>query len=124
LTRRGDDAGIGREGLRPPDALEPLLVQHPQELGLQRRAQGADLVHKQGAAGRQLQAPRLPLGGAGARPALVAEELDLQPRLWKRRAMDDDERPLGPQPLIVEEACDQILAGATLAGEQDRGRRA
>ena len=43
----------------PPDALELLLLQHPQELGLQHRAHVADLVQKERAAGRQLKAPRL-----------------------------------------------------------------
>src|SRR5690606_21109081 len=59
-------------------------------------------------------------------PALVAEELALQDRLRDRRAVDRDEGFRGTCGEIVHTACDQLLARATLAQEEDRrgrGRR-
>ena len=64
----------------PPSAIDLALLQDAQQLGLQRRRQLADLVEEQRAAVGLLERPTLPLGGAGERAALVAEELALEQR--------------------------------------------
>jgi hypothetical protein len=101
-----------------------VLLQDPQELGLQRQRQLADLVEEDRAAvglGEQAQ----PIGaGVGEGAALVAEQLALDQRLGHRRQVDRDERRLGPRRVVVDRARDQLLAGAALAGDQDRRGRA
>ena len=47
----------------PPDALELALLEHAQQLGLQRQRQLAHLVEEQGGAVRDLE-PSFPHGGA------------------------------------------------------------
>jgi hypothetical protein len=101
-----------------------VLLQDPQQLGLQRQRQLADLVEEDRAAvglGEQAQA----IGaGVGERAALVAEQLALDQRLGHRGQVDRDERRLGPRRVVVDRARDQLLAGAALAGDQHRRGRA
>jgi hypothetical protein len=74
----GDDADV--DALRPLGAerLELPLLQHPQQLGLQRRAHRRDLVEKDRAAVRQRELPALGRRRAGERAADVAEQLRLE----------------------------------------------
>ena len=71
-------------GLLAADALELLLLQHAQQLELQRRRHVADLVEEQRALVGQLEAPELALDRAGERAPLVAEQL--RSRAASRRA--------------------------------------
>ncbi len=73
------------------------FLQHAQQLGLQERRHLADLVQHQRAAGRQFEQADAVGGGAGERALLVAEELRLDEILRQRRAVDLDERALGPR---------------------------
>src|SRR5262249_56809617 len=66
----------GRAG--PADALERLLLEDAQQLGLQLERQVADLVEEERAAVRELEAPDALGDGARERAALVPEELALQ----------------------------------------------
>src|SRR5207244_156110 len=80
----------------------------------------AHLVEQNGPAMGELELAELPRGGAGERAPLVAEELALEQLARQRRAVDGDER-LGPaRPRLVHVACDELLAGAALAFEEDR----
>ena len=89
---RGDDAHVDLQRRRAADALEALLLERAQDLGLQRQRQVADLVEEQRAAMRQLELARLARDRAGERALLVAEELGLEQRLGNRGAVDGDER--------------------------------
>src|SRR6185436_1747351 len=60
-------------------------------------------------------------GGAGEGPLLVPEELRLEERLREGRAVERRERPAVARRAAMDEACDDLLAGARLAGQQDRG---
>ena len=72
-------------GLRVADALELALLQHAQQLHLQRRAHRPDFVEEERAAVRLLE-PALPVAdGAGERAAHVAEQLRLEQRLGNAR---------------------------------------
>ena len=62
----------------PPRRSNSLLLQHAQQLRLQLERDVADLVEKQRAAVRQLEAADPLRDRAGERAALVAEELALQ----------------------------------------------
>ena len=65
------------------------------------------------------------LRGAPSLLAFAAEQLDLQPVGPHRRAVDRDERPLGAARARVQQAADDLLAGARRAGDQHpaAGRR-
>ena len=75
---RCDHAAVGPDRLGPPDPLEPLVLEHAEQLGLHAEGDLADLVEQQRAPAGLLESP-LPLAvGAGERASLVAEELALQ----------------------------------------------
>jgi hypothetical protein len=105
---------------RPP----PTLLQHAQELGLQLGLERGDLVQEQRAAVGQLEASQLALEGAGERALLVAEQLGLDQRVGDGGRVHGHERLVASRALPVDGAGDQLLAGAALAGDQHRGRRA
>ena len=89
---RGDDAHVDRLLVAAAEAAERALLQHAQQLDLRRRRHLGDLVEEQRAAVGELEAALPPLGGAGERALLVAEDLALEQRLGNRRAVDGDER--------------------------------
>ena len=75
-------------GVRVADALELALLQHAQQLRLQRRAHRPDLVEEQRAPVRLLEPALAGADGAGERAAHVAEQLRLEQRLGNRAAVD------------------------------------
>ena len=111
--------------VRVADPLELALLQHAQQLHLQRRAHRPDFVEKQRALVRLLEASLTVADGAGERAAHVAEELGLEQRLGNRAAVQRDEPVHAPRAVVMNRARDDFLAGAGLAGDQDRavGRR-
>ena len=77
----------------PADRAHLALLQHAQQLHLERRRQLADLVEEQRAAvGRPEEAGLALVVGAGEGALLVAEQLALEQRLGQRAAVDGDER--------------------------------
>ena len=117
---RRDDAHVDADGLLAADALELLLLQHAQQLELQRRRHVADLVEEQRPLVGQLEAAELALDRARERALLVAEQLRLEQRLGQRAAVDLDERPARAARARVDRARHQLLAGARLAVDIDR----
>ena len=89
--RRRDDAHVDLDRVRVADALELALLQHAQQLRLQRRAHRPDLVEEQRALVRLLEASLARADGAGERAAHVAEELRFEQRLGNRAAVERDE---------------------------------
>ena len=115
-----DDPDVDVQIGRTADALERLLLQKPQHLGLQAGHHLADLVEEHRAAvGRLQQTPLLPVG-AGERATLVAEQLAFEQRLRQRRTGDVHERPRPTVARIVQDLGREILAGPALAGQQHR----
>ncbi len=96
------------------------LLQDAQELDLHRGAELADLVEEERAAGGLGDAALALLDGAGEGALLVTEELGLDDGLGQRREVHADEGPVAPAAL-VDEARDQLLAGAALAEHQHVG---
>jgi hypothetical protein len=88
---------------------------------LQQQRHLADLVEHQRAARGQLQQPDLVGGGAGEGALLVAKQLRLDQVLGQRRAVDLDERALGPAAAHVDRVGNQLLARAVLPLDQDVG---
>ncbi len=113
-----DEAEIGLHGLRSSDPLEPVLLQHSQQFGLQRGAELGDLVEKQRTAVGELEAPGLALVRPGEGPLLVPKELGLLQRLCDRRAVDVDERTAAPRAVVVDRPGDELLPRAALAVDQ------
>ena len=120
LVRRRDDADVGADRLATTDPRELALLEHAQELGLERERHVADLVEEEGATGRGLELADAALDGAGERAALVAEELALEQLVGDRGAVEGDERPAAIG-MVMDRAGDELLAGAGLALDQDRG---
>ena len=106
-------------GALAADALEVLILQKAQELGLQGRRQVGDLVEENGAAVGRLEPARLVLDRAGERAAHVPEQLALEQFFGERGAIDDDERLVLAGAPSMDLAGDDVFAGAALAREQD-----
>ena len=115
----GDDAHVDALGPLGAERLELALLQHAQQLRLQRRAHRPDLVEEDRAAVGQRELALLGRGRAGERAADVAEQLRLEQRLGNRRAVDLDERHVALRAAVVDGARDQLLARAGLAGDED-----
>ena len=88
----GQHANVDRARLRAAEPEHLPLLQHAQQLDLDRDRHLADLVEEEGAALRGLEQAGLGLDRAGERAALVAEQLALQQRRGERRAVEADER--------------------------------
>ena len=79
-----------------------------------------DFVEEQRALVRLLE-PSLPVAdGAGERAAHVAEELRLEQRFGNRAAVERDEPMRAARAVVVDRARDDLLAGAGLAGDENR----
>ena len=120
LVRRGDDAHVGLQDVVAADAGEFALLQHAQDLALQRQRHVADFVEEKRAAIALLEAPDARAGGAGEGALFVAEELALEQLLGDGRAVDGDEALRAALAVVMDGAGDQFLARAALAGDHDR----
>ena len=107
--------------LRAAEALELLLLQHAEQLGLQLRRDVADLVEEQRPLVGQLEAADLLADGAGEGALLVAEQLALQQPRGDGRAVELDEGPVPARAQVVQGAGDELLARAGLAADEHRG---
>src|SRR4051812_4578272 len=119
-VRGGDDAHVDRDRLVAAHALQIALLQHAQELRLDEGRDLADLVEKERAAMRLLEAAHASLVGAGERALLVAEHLALEERLRHRRAVERDQRSLGAWAQGVDGAGELALARTALSRDEDR----
>jgi hypothetical protein len=119
---RRHHAHVDPQRLLAADALELPRLQGPQQLRLEVHAQLADLVEEQRAAVGLLEAAAPPRHRPGEGALLVTEQLALQQRRAEDGAVDLDERPAGAVAVGVDGGGDQLLAGAALAGDEDRLR--
>ena len=102
------------------EALELVLLQHAQDLGLRARAHVADLVEEQRAAVGLLEAADALAIGARERALLVAEQLRFEQVFLQRGAVDLDEVARRPQRVVMDRAGDQFLARAGFAADEHR----
>ncbi len=117
----GDDAHVHIHRLRRAQRAHLALLQHAQQLDLQRQRHIADLVEKQRAAAGLLEQPGLRLAGAGERTLGMAEKFRLEQGFGNGGAVDGDERPGLPRAGTVNGAGQHFLAGARLAANEHAG---
>src|SRR5262249_44767058 len=115
---RRDQPHVHPQRAGPADALERLLLEDAEQLGLQLERQVADLVEEERAAVRELEAGDALGDGAGGRAALVPEELALQQAGRDGGAVDLDEGALAALSRVVDGTRDQLLAGSGLAQDE------
>ena len=97
------------------------LLQHAQQLHLNRHRQIADFVEEQGAAISFLEPAGLGAQGAGERAFFVTEQFGFHQRFGKRSAIDGDERTMTAMAQVMNMPRHQFLAGAGLADDQHAG---
>ena len=114
-VRRGDHPDIDFRRVRVADAFEFPLLQHAQQLHLQRAAHRAHLVEEQRALVRLFEAPLTVADGAGERAANVAKELRFEQRLGNRTAVQRDEALHAARAVLMNRPCDDFLAAPCLA---------
>ena len=118
---RGDDSHVRLERALGTERAVLSLLQEAQHRHLRARSQGVDLVEEQGAALGLGDQPLAVVAGVGEGAPDMAEQLVLEQGVWKRPAIDRHERPACAGAEIVDGAGEQLLAGARLAGDQNRG---
>ena len=112
------------DGGPPADAGELAVLEHVQELALERRMQIPDLVEEDGAVIGRFELADLELVSSGESPALVTEELALQKLSRHGGAVHLDERARLAHTELVDGPCDQVLAGAGFAANEHGDVRA
>ena len=110
LVGRRHDPHVDLLAARRPERADLALLQHAQQLRLQRRRQLGDLVEEHRAAVRLDEQPGPIAARVGKRAPLVAEQLALQQRVGNGRAVDRDERTLAARAVEVQRLRDQLLA--------------
>ena len=86
LVRGGNDPYIHIDGFSPADALEPVFLQHPENLDLEFGAHIGDLVQKNGSAVSHFKTPYSGADGAGESAFLMSRKARFPevPRVWPR----------------------------------------
>ena len=120
LVRRGENPGVHRLVARGPEPPHRPLLEHLEELGLQRLGQEPDLVEEDRPAVRGLEEARLRAPRVRERAALEAEHLGLEEGLGDRRAVDVHERPVRARARAMDHPGQEPLAGSGLPFDQDR----
>src|SRR2546428_5475240 len=122
-VRRGDDPHVHWDRLAAAYSVDESVLKHAEQFGLRLEGEFADFVQKKRAAVCQFK-PSLPsLVRAGERPAFVAEEFAFDEALRQRRAVHAHKGLVPSCAPLVNRACQQLLAGTSLPGDQDRGIR-
>src|SRR5437899_516328 len=116
---RGDHARIDVDHSVPADAREPEILQHVEELRLQRVRKLGDLVEVDRPFVRVLELARLATMRAREGALLVAEELGLEQPLGNGGAVDLDEGPLAARGGHMDGAGDAVLAPTALTSDPD-----
>jgi len=101
------------------DLLELAGFEKPQQQTLHPQGHLADFIEEHRPAVGDLEFAWLVAKGAGETALDVSEELGLKQRFGQARAIDRDERTIGPAAFRVQGLGDQFLADAALPGNQD-----
>ena len=126
LVRRGDHPHVDVHRFRRAEPLDLPFLKHAQHLGLRLQAHVADFVEEDRAAVGLLELADLPLGRAGERSLLVAEQLRLDEVFGNRRAIHLHEPLAAARAVAMNRPRDELLADAAFALQQHgrvRGRR-
>ena len=110
-------------GAAAAQARELAILQHLQQLGLQRRRHLADFVQQDRALVAQLELAGLGLVGAGESAGLVAEQLALQQLAGHRGTVYFQESAVRALGVLVDEVGEHFLASAAFPQQSARGSR-
>src|SRR5215472_12920497 len=106
---RGDDSDIGADWHAAANRCELTFLKHTQEPGLSVDRHVANLVEKQCAALRLLEAPHAACGSPGESTFLVAEQLALDQLAGDRGHIDGNKRAVAALAEIMKSARHQFL---------------
>ena len=122
-VRRADQAQVDVDLGLTAQAPDAAVLQHPQQLDLQRRRQLGHLVQEQRAAVGLLEVTAPSAVGTGVGAALVAEELGLDQRVGDGTAVDRDEGCIAARVgQRMQVPGQHLLAAAALAGDEHGAR--
>ena len=122
VAMRGrDDANVDRRRLRRTDRADGAFLQDPQQFHLQRDRHVADFIEQHRAALGRLKQADVVAGGAGEGAACMAEQFRFEQRFRDGTAVDGHERAIAPRTGAMDGLCEQFLAGAALAAQQNAG---
>src|SRR6185436_11032060 len=96
------------------------VLEHLQQLRLQRGAHLADLVEEHRAVIGELELARLVLNRPGEGAALEPEQFRLEELGWQGRAIHFDERLVAPDRRGIERSRDQFFPGAAFSPNENR----
>src|SRR4051812_29151551 len=108
--RGSDDAHVDLDRMRIADALELALLQHAQELRLQRRAHRSNFVEEERALVRLFETALARADGAGECAANVAEQLRFEERLGDRAAVDRHESIVAARTVVMDRPRGELLS--------------
>jgi len=115
------EADVQLDGSRSTDADKFTFLKYAQQLGLERKREFSHFIEEDTAALGDLQEALFLANGAGEGTLFVAEELAFKECLGKRGAVQRDERLFFARTILVDGACGEFFAGATLAVDQHGG---
>ena len=119
----GDHAHIDREiFFAAAHALNGLVLQHAQKLGLRSQTDIADFVQENRAPVGLFESPDAAAGRAGEGAGFVPEQFAFEQVLRDGRAIDDHQRPSRAAAVLEQIPRHQFLAGAGLAPDQNAHR--
>jgi hypothetical protein len=118
-----DDPGPQAARARLAESLPGPFFEDPQELLLTRERQLTDLVEKEGARGRRLEATRTSRVGARIGTPRDAVELGLEQRAGEPRTIDVDQGAIPARARRVDRTREHTLSRPRLARDQDRRRQ-
>jgi len=117
---RSQHANVGLDRLVGSDAAHRARLEHAQELHLEVRGHLGDFVEEQGSAVRALEEPAVLAVRPGEAALLVPEELAFDELRRDRAAVHREKRLQAAPAHLVDGLRDDFLAGAALAGDEDR----
>ena len=100
------------------DALNIAILQHPQQLGLERQRKLANFIEEQRPVVRHFKFTAAVADRPGKRPFDVAKQLALRHALRQGRAVEIDQRIGRPRRPLMHRFRHQLFAGAGLAANQ------
>ncbi len=118
LVGRSQHPHVDLHGGAAADPGELTVLEHVEQLALERGVQVPDLIEKDGSAIRGLELADLELVGAGEGPALMAEQLALEELARHRGTVDLDEGARLAHRRVVDRPGDDVLSGTRLAADE------
>ena len=118
-----DHPNIHGDGAVAPHGIDHALLQHAQQFDLHVQRQVTDFIQKEGAAMGQLKSTNSVGHRPGESPLAMSKQFAFQQILGNGGTVDGHEMGRGALRLIVQGACDQFLARATLTCDQHGRRR-